>query len=108
MSPLLFAIVVDFVKKKCKRRLNIEILYADDVVLTSETMEGLKERFLKWKNATISTSNKDANLICYVRFIDKNGDILEGLLFCKPILLSCKAHDLFAILNKFFEENNVD
>ena len=59
-------------------------------------------------NDIIRTSNKDANLICYVRFIDKNGDIIEDLLFCKPILLSCKAHDLFAILNNFFEDNNVD
>ena len=58
--------------------------------------------------ATVSTYNKDANRICYVRFIDKNGKFVEDLLFCKPILLSCKAHDLFAILNNFFEENNVD
>ena len=63
---------------------------------------------LQVDEAIISTSNKDANLICYVRFIDKNGDIVEDLLFCKPILLSCKAHDLFATLNNFFEENNVD
>ena len=58
--------------------------------------------------ATVSTNNKDANRICYVRFIDKNGKFVEDLLFCKPILLSCKANDLFAILNNFFEENNVD
>ena len=63
---------------------------------------------LQVDEAIISTSNKDANLICYVRFIDKNGDIVEDLLFCKPILLSCKVHDLFATLNNFFEENNVD
>ena len=56
----------------------------------------------------LSKSNKDANLICYARFIDKNGDIVEDLLFCKPILLSCKAHDLFAILNNFFAKNNID
>ena len=28
-----------------------EILYADDLVLTSKTMEGLREKFWKWKEA---------------------------------------------------------
>ena len=45
---------------------------------------------LQLDEVTISTSNKDANLICFERFIDKNGNIVEDLLFCKPILLSCK------------------
>ena len=63
---------------------------------------------LQIDEVTISTSNKDANLICYVQFINKNGDIVEDLLFCKHILFSCKAHDLFAILNNFFAKNTVD
>jgi len=29
----------------------IEMLYADDLVLTDESMEGLRERFWKWKEA---------------------------------------------------------
>ena len=57
---------------------------------------------LQLDKATITTSNQDANLICCVRFIDKNDDIVEHLLFCKPILLRCKAYDLFAIPNNFF------
>ena len=28
-----------------------EMLYTDDLVLTSETMEGLREKFWKWKEA---------------------------------------------------------
>ena len=28
-----------------------ELLYADDLVLMSETIEGLKNRFIKWKEA---------------------------------------------------------
>ena len=28
-----------------------EMLYADNLVLTSETMEGLREKFWKWKEA---------------------------------------------------------
>ena len=35
-----------------------EILYADDLVLTSETMEGLREKFWKWKEALESRGQK--------------------------------------------------
>ena len=88
----------------CKR---IEKI-ADDVNDQLVTNLRGNEFSLQLDEATISTSNKDANLICYVRFIDKNDDIVEDLLFCKPILLRCKTNNLFAILNNFFEENNVD
>ena len=59
---------------------------------------------LQLDKATTSTSNKDAYLICYVRFIDNNDNIVEDLLFCKPILTNCSAHELFAILNNFFRK----
>ena len=55
--------------------------------------------------ATTSTSNKDAYLICYVRFIDNNDNIVENLLFCIPISTNCRAHEYFAILNNFFQQN---
>ena len=58
--------------------------------------------------ATTSTSDKDAYLTCCVRFIDNDDNIVENLLFCKPILTNCKAHELFAILNNFFLENNFE
>ena len=57
--------------------------------------------------ATTTTSNKGAYLICYVRFIDNDNNIVEDLLFCKPILTNCRAHESFAILNNFFQENNL-
>ena len=53
---------------------------------------------LQLDEATTSTSNKDAYLICYVRFIDNDGNIVEDLLFCKPILKNCRAHELFAMV----------
>ena len=59
---------------------------------------------LQLDEATTSTSNKDAYLICYVRFIDNDDNIIKDLLFCKPILKNCRAHELFAILNNFFQE----
>ena len=61
---------------------------------------------LQLDEATTSTSDKDAYLICYVRFID-NDNIVEDLLFCKHILTNCRAHELFAILNNFFLAYNL-
>ena len=51
LSPLLFAIVVDVATENAREGLMKEILYADDLLLMSETMEDLKERFLKWRSA---------------------------------------------------------
>ena len=59
---------------------------------------------LQLDEATTSTSDKDAYLICYVRFIDGDNNIVEDLLFCKLILTNCKAQELFAILNNFFRK----
>ena len=59
---------------------------------------------LQLDEATTSTTDKDAYLICYVRFIDSDDNIMEDLLFCKLILTNCKAHELFAMLNNFFRK----
>ena len=58
--------------------------------------------------ATTSTSDKDAYLTCYVCFIDNDDNIVQDLLFCKSIFTNCKAHELFAIPNNFFLENNFE
>ena len=63
---------------------------------------------LQLDEATTSTSDQDACLICDVRFIDNDDNIVEDLLFCKLILTNCKAHELFAILNNFFQENKLE
>jgi len=63
---------------------------------------------LQLDEATTSASNKDAYLICCVRFIDNDNNIVEDLIFCKPILTNCRAHELFALLNNFFQENNLE
>ena len=49
--PLLFAIVVDKIMESVRNGLMSEMLYAEDLVLTSEKMEGLREKFWKWKEA---------------------------------------------------------
>ena len=51
LSPLVFAIVVDVVMESVRNGLMSEMLYADDLVLMRETMEGLREKFWKWKEA---------------------------------------------------------
>ena len=58
LSPLVFAIVVDVITENAREGLFHDILYADDLVLTSETMEGLREKFRKWKEAFESKGMK--------------------------------------------------
>ena len=45
LSPLFFVIVVDVVTENVRNGLVSEMLYTDDLVLTSETMEGWREKF---------------------------------------------------------------
>ena len=45
LSPLLFAIVVKVITENARRGVINELLYADDLVLLSEIMKDLKERF---------------------------------------------------------------
>ena len=51
LSPLLFAIAVDVTMENAREALMNEISYADNSVLISESIENLKEKFLKWKEA---------------------------------------------------------
>ena len=51
LSPLAFAIVVDVVTEHAREGLLNEILYADDLVLMSESLEDLRERLQRWRRA---------------------------------------------------------
>ena len=51
LSPLIFAIVVDVVTEHATEGLLNEILYADDLVPMSESMDDSRERFQKWRCA---------------------------------------------------------
>ena len=51
LSPLLFAIVVYVITENVRNGLMSEMFYADDLILISETMEGLRAKFWKWKEA---------------------------------------------------------
>ena len=58
LSPLLFAIVMDVVTEDAREGLMHEILYADDLVITSDSMEDLREKFGKWKDSLESKGMK--------------------------------------------------
>ena len=51
LSPLVFAVVIDVVTEHAREGLLNEILHADDLVLTSESLEDLWERFQRWRRA---------------------------------------------------------
>ena len=51
LLPLIFANVVDAVTENAGERLLNEILYANDLVLMSENLEDLREKFQRWRSA---------------------------------------------------------
>ena len=51
LSPLLFEIAVDVISENVRKSLINEILYVNDLVLMSESIENLKEKLLKWREA---------------------------------------------------------
>ena len=51
LSPLIFAIVVDVVTEHAREGLLNGILYANDLVLMSESLDDLRERFQRWRSA---------------------------------------------------------
>ena len=58
LSPLIFAIVVDVVTKHAREELLNEILYADDLVLMSESLKDLRGKLQRWKSALESKGLK--------------------------------------------------
>ena len=58
LSPLVFATMVDVITESAREGLMKEVLYADDLVLMSETIEKLREKFRKWKEAFKSKGMK--------------------------------------------------
>ena len=50
-SPLIFAIVVNVVTEHARKGLLNEILYADGLVLMSDSLEDLREKFQRWRSA---------------------------------------------------------
>ena len=51
LSPFLFAVVVHVVTVFAREGALSELLYTGDLDLMSETIEGIRNKFLKWKEA---------------------------------------------------------
>ena len=51
LSPLLFAITANAISENAREGLMNKILYANDLVLMSESTENWREKFSKWKAA---------------------------------------------------------
>ena len=51
LSPFLFSIVLDVLSEDGRKGALYELLYADDLVLTAETMKELEAQFIRWKAA---------------------------------------------------------
>lgn len=49
---------------------------------------------------------KDAHLIAYVRYVDDT-NIIEDILFCKPIPDRATSNKIFKIIDRFFNENDI-
>ena len=52
LSPLLFAVVADVIAENAKKGVVNELLYVDDLVLMSNTMEDLKRKILEVEEST--------------------------------------------------------
>ena len=89
---LFSAIVVDVVTKLAKDGVLSEVLYAGDSVLMSETIEGIKNKFIKWKE---SFESKDLKVELWKTKVMVSGGVAnDGLskgnveLMCGPQLES--------------------
>ena len=51
LSPLLFNLIMEVATKECTRRVACSMLYADDLVLTTDTWEEVVEELKRWKMA---------------------------------------------------------
>ena len=49
LSPFLFVVVMEVLSQEIREGLPMELLYADDLVLIAESMDGLKEKIMRWK-----------------------------------------------------------
>ena len=54
LSPFLFAVMVDAVTEFAIEGVLSEFLYADDLVLMSETIEGLRKKFFENKDFKVN------------------------------------------------------
>ena len=78
LSPLSFAIVEDVITENARRDVVNELLYSDDLVIMSKTMENLKERFWNSKDALESKGLKVNTRKTKVLVSGSEGELLKS------------------------------
>ena len=58
---MLFIIVMEVLSREIRSGCPEELLYAGDLVVVSETLEGLKRRLEAWKGARVESKYEDKN-----------------------------------------------
>uniref|UniRef100_F6WI06 Zinc finger protein n=1 Tax=Ciona intestinalis TaxID=7719 RepID=F6WI06_CIOIN len=76
--------------------------------VNDQLMSAIRGKVFALQLDEATDSNKDAHLICYVRFIGDDNVPVEDLFFCRPITESCRAANLFEIVNNFIESNGIE
>ena len=61
LSPLLFVNVMEALSQDCRRGYPVELLYADDLLVIDESLNGLLNQFTAWKG---SFMQRDSSLTC--------------------------------------------
>ena len=51
LSPLLFIAVMDVLGEGERRSLLFELLYGDDLVIMTESLQELERKYMEWKNS---------------------------------------------------------
>ena len=74
-----------------------------------QLIDQMKEREFSLQLDEATDNSRNAHLICYALFVDfSEQNLVEELLFCKPIELGCRGIDLFNITDNFISKNNLD
>ena len=58
LSPRLFSVVMDVVFSEARSSLSSELLYADDLVLMTQTMEHIGRRVAEWRASLLDNGLK--------------------------------------------------
>ena len=101
LSPLLFAIVVDVITENARRGVVNELLYADDLVIMSEDMEDLKERFWNWKDALESKGLKVNTRKTKLMVNGSEGELHKSKI--DPCGVCGKSHGQFSVVHKIWK-----
>ena len=100
LSPFLFAVVVDVGTEFARHCALNELLYAEDLVLMSVIIEGLRNKFLKWKEAleiqALKVNLRQANIIVSSG-ITKDGLSKSNVDTCGVCSLRVKANSVLCL-----------